>query len=259
MRRLVVLLAALLPAGRVSVLRAAGVVRAAGLVTTLGVVGTVGLVSAAGPADAAGTSWVREAQRQLAALHCDPGPADGRIGPHTRAAVVRLQSRHGLDVNGHLDRATRQLLRSGTAQRCDRRPLPRRSGAGRRIVVDQRQNWLWLVGSQGQVLAQAGIVDNPAVLRKGTWRTGSYCGRPARVVKNRSGAVYMDHFVRFAPCGIGFHRIPTYRSSGTQMHPDWYLGTDLAGDSHGCVRLSARMATRVWDFTAAGTTTVKVL
>jgi hypothetical protein len=48
-------------------------------------------------------------------------------------------------------------------------------------------------------------------------------------------------------------------STGGQIHPDWYLGTDLAGDSHGCVRLSSRMARRVWDFTEGRTTTVRVL
>ncbi|MDH2416547.1 L,D-transpeptidase family protein [Nocardioides sp. CER19] len=212
------------------------------------------------PAHGAGTAWVRQAQRALNGLRCDAGPVDGRIGLHTRSAVVRLQSRHGLPTNGHLDRATRRLLTSGTARRCDRRPVPRHSGTGRRIVVSQAQNWVWLVGARGRVVAQGGVVDNPAVLHKGTWRTGSYCGRPARVVKNQSGAVYMDHFVRFAPCGIGFHRIPTYKTTGAQMHPDWYLGTDLAGDSHGCVRLSAALATRLWDFTAGRTaTTVKVL
>ena len=237
--------------------------RLATLLTTLLTTGVVtlltGLAAPAAPASEAGTAWVRHAQRELDALHCDAGPADGRVGAHTRSAVVRLQSRHGRPTTGHLDRATRRLLASGSARRCDRRPLPRHSGTGRRIVVSQGQNWLWLVDGRGRVVAQAGIVDNPAVLEKGTWHTGSYCGRPARVVQNQSGAVHMDHFVRFAPCGIGFHRIPTYKSSGAQMHPDWYLGTNLAGDSHGCVRLSAAMATRVWGFTATGTTTVKVL
>lgn len=218
-----------------------------------------GLVGVAGHAEAAGTAWVREAQRQLNGLHCDAGPADGRVGAHTRSAVVRLQSRHGLPVNGHLDRATRKLLASGTAQRCDTRPVPAHSGKGRRIVISQEQNWLWLVGPRGRVLAQAGVVDNPKVLRKGTWRTGSYCGRPARVRLNRSGSQWLDDFVRFAPCGIGFHRIPRRMSTGAQIHPDWYLGTDLAGDSHGCIRLSKAMAERVWDFTAGRTTTVRVL
>jgi hypothetical protein len=226
---------------------------------TTGLVALATAVPATASASAGGKAWIREAQRTLDALHCDAGPVDGRVGLHTRSAVVRLQSRHHLPTSGHLDRATRRLLRSGKAQQCDRRPVPPRSGTGRRIVVSQGQNWLWLVGSDGRVVAQAGIVDNPAVLKKGTWHTGSYCGRPARVLKNQSGAVFMDHFVRFTPCGIGFHRIPTYKTTGAQMHPDWFLGTDLAGDSHGCVRLSARMATRVWDFTAGRTTTVKVL
>jgi peptidoglycan hydrolase-like protein with peptidoglycan-binding domain len=231
--------------------------RSAVLVTTvLAVLLTGGLVA---PADAAGKAWIREAQRTLNALHCDAGPVDGRVGAHTRSAVVRLQSRHGLKVDGHLDSTTRQLLRSGDAQRCDVRPVPQRSGTGRRIVISQAQNWLWLIGPRGRVVAQGGIVDNPAVLDKGTWRTGSYCGRAARVRLNRSGSLWLDDFVRFAPCGIGFHRIPRSMSSGEQIHPDWYLGTDLAGDSHGCIRLSKRMAKRVWHFTAGPATTVKVL
>jgi hypothetical protein len=128
-------------------------------------------------------------------------------------------------------------------------------------VVSQHQNWIWLVGAAGKVHAQGGIVDNPGVLRKGTWRTGSYCGRPARVQRNTStgGGLWLDHFVRFAPCGIGFHRIPRRMSTGGQIHPDHYLGTNLAGASHGCVRLSRTMANRVWQFTAGRRTTVRVV
>lgn len=231
--------------------------RPAVLLTTM--LALLPMAGPAAPADASGTVWVRQAQRQLNALHCDAGPADGRVGAHTRSAVVRLQSRHGMRTNGHLDEATRRLLRSGTAHRCDDRPLPRRSGSGRRVVISQGQNWLWLIGPRGRIVGQAGIVDNPAVLSKGTWRTGSYCGRAARVRLNTSGSLWLDDFVRFAPCGIGFHRIPRRMSTGEQIHPDWYLGTDLAGDSHGCIRLSKRMAERVWDFTSGRTTTVKVL
>lgn len=212
------------------------------------------------PAAAAdGTPWVREAQRRLNALGCDAGRVDGSLGAHTRSAVVRLQSRHGRVQTGRLDTRTRRLLASANIQRCDVRPLPARSGSGRRIVISQQQNWVWLVGSRGRVVAQAGIVDNPAVLSKGTWHTGSYCGRAARVPLNRSGSLWLDDFVRFAPCGIGFHRVPRRMSTGEQIHPDWYLGTNLAGDSHGCIRLSRAMAERVWEFTARGRTTVRVV
>lgn len=212
------------------------------------------------PASAADAA-VRRAQHRLSELHCDAGPVDGRIDSHTRSALVRFQSRHRLPQSGRLDLATRRRLGRPNALRCDRRPLPAHSGSGRRIVVSQRQNWIWLVGGAGNVQAQGGIVDNPRVLHRGAWHTGSWCGRPARVLRNRStsGAVWLDHFVRFAPCGVGFHRIPRRMSTGRQIHPDYYLGTDMAGASHGCVRLSRSMAERVWTFTARRRTTVRVV
>jgi hypothetical protein len=216
------------------------------------------VVSLGGLLAPAHASTATALQGRLNALGCDAGPKDGMIGQHTRSAIVRFQTRLGHSATGRLTAAERKRLTSTTAPRCDVRPVPAGTGKGRRIVISQRQNWIWLVRADGTVAAQAGIVDNPAVLRKGRWHTGSYCGRPARVVKNQSGSVYMDNFVRFAPCGIGFHRIPTYKSSGRQMHPDWYLGTDLAGDSHGCVRVSAAMSRTIWSFTARGRTTVVV-
>lgn len=199
-------------------------------------------------------------QGRLNALGCDAGPRDGHVGRHTRAAIVRFQTRIGHRATGRLTAGEKRRLQSTSAPRCDLRPVPARSGAGRRIVISQRQNWIWLIRSDGTVRAQAGVVDNPSVLRRGRWHTGSYCGRPARVVKNQSGNLHLDNFVRFAPCGVGFHRIPTYKSSGHQMHPDWYLGTNLAGDSHGCIRVSAAMSRTIWAFTAAKRrTTVVVL
>lgn len=226
------------------------------LVTTV-----LALLAPALPTVAAADAGVVKAQRRLNALRCDAGPVDGRLGAHTRTALIRFQSRHRLQQSGALGPVTRKALYSPRAKRCDRRPVPPRSGAGRRIVISQHQNWVWLVGPRGGVQAQGGMVDNPRVLRKGTWRTGSYCGRPARVRLNRStsGAYWLDHFVRFAPCGIGFHRIPRRMATGRQMHPDWYLGTSMVGASAGCVRVSRRMAVRIWRFTAGRRTTVRVV
>lgn len=211
----------------------------------------------ASPAGAAGLT-VAQAQRRLAALGCDPGRADGELGAWTRAAVVRFQSRHAMAQTGRLDATTRQRLAASSAARCDRRPVPAASGTGRRIVASQRQNWVWLVGADGSVLAQGGMVDNPAELRPGSYATGSYCGRAARVVRNRSGSLWLDHFVRFAACGFGFHRIPRSMSTGEQIHADHFLGTDTFR-SHGCFRVSSRMARTVWDFTASRRTTVRVV
>ncbi len=209
------------------------------------------------PAHAAGLT-VTQAQRRLAALGCDPGRADGKVGPWTRSAVVRFQSRHALAQTGRLDATTRRRLAASSAGRCDARPVPARSGSGRRIVASQRQNWVWVVDAKDRVVAQGGMVDNPGELSPGSYATGSYCGRAARVVRNRSGSLWLDHFVRFASCGFGFHRIPRSMSSGAQIHPDHYLGTDFS-TSHGCLRLSSRLARTVWDFTASRRTTVRVV
>ena len=70
-------------------------------------------------------------------------------------------------------------------------------------------------------------------------------------------SLYLNNFVRFAPCGIGFHQIPTYKSSGAQIHADWLLGTNYRA-SHGCIRVSASMSVAIWSF-AAGATRVVVM
>jgi hypothetical protein len=211
------------------------------------------LVSRPAPADAA-EAWVVKAQRRLNSLHCNAGPADGTIGPRTRSAVLRFQSRHRMAQTGKLSAPVRARLHRADARRCDLRPVPQGSGLGRRIVLSQAQNWVWLVGPRGGVIAQGGIVDLPSALPKGGHVTGSYCGRAARVKHNMdlSGRLWLDNFVRFAPCGIGFHRIPRYRSTGRQIHPDWHLGTNMA-QSHGCIRLSQPLSLRLWHFTARRT------
>ncbi|MBZ5738738.1 L,D-transpeptidase family protein [Nocardioides mangrovi] len=221
--------------------------------TTLG----TGLSTAAAAAPA--RSWVVEAQRTLNHLGCDSGRPDGRVDRQVRAAAVRFQAASGTPQSGHLTSDTRRRLRADDAPRCDRRPVPAGSGRGRRVVVSQAQNWLWLVGPRGRTLAQGGMIDNTRELRPGSYTTGSYCGRAARIARNSdySGRLWLDDFVRFAPCGIGFHRIPRYKSTGRQIHADWLLGTDLAA-SHGCLRLSAVMAGKVWRFTARRTV-VRVL
>jgi putative peptidoglycan binding protein/L,D-transpeptidase-like protein len=210
------------------------------------------------PAEAATKAGILKAQKRLNALHCSAGPVDGKAGTWTRSAVLRFQSRHGLPQSGRFTAKTRARLYAENARRCDVRPVPAHSGKGRRIVLSQKQNWVWLVDSENEVIAQGGIVDNPGVLHRGSFKTGSYCGRSARVKLNRSGSLWLDNFVRFAPCGIGFHRIPRSMASGRQIHADHLLGTNLA-TSHGCIRVSAAMSKRIWKMTAGPRTPVKVL
>jgi hypothetical protein len=155
-----------------------------------------------------------------------------------------------------LDGTTRTRLYADRQVRCDRRPVP--GGAtGRRIVISQQQNYVWLVRTDGIVAAQAGIVDNPRYLRAGTYRSGSKCGRAAKIRNNSdaSGRLRLHSFTRFAPCGIGFHQIPQYRSNGAQIHPDLLLGTNYK-ESHGCIRVSRSMSNTIWDFATVGTKVV---
>ncbi len=205
----------------------------------------------------AGTSEKR-AQRQLNALGCNAGPADGRIGERTRTGIIRFQAANGLAQSGRLTKETRKRMYGDRQVRCDRRPVAR-SGAGRRVVISQRQNYVWLVRENGSVVAQGGMIDNTRVLKPGSTRVGSYCGRSPKIRMNSdySGRLWLNHFVRFAPCGVGFHRIPVEKSSGNQIHPDWLLGTNLR-ESSGCIRLSSRLASQLWDFAGVGTRVVVV-
>lgn len=204
----------------------------------------------AGAAQDSARDWVVKAQKRLNELHCSAGAPNGEIGAWTRSAVVRFQSRVGMDQNGHLTARTRKALYADDAPRCDKRPVPAGSGHGRRIVISQKQNWIWLVDPRGRTVAQGGMVDNTSVLSRGSYAVGSYCGRTARIRLNQStsGNVWLDNFVRFAPCGIGFHRIPRSKSTGRQIHADWVLGTNMS-ESHGCIRLSRALSVKVWNFT----------
>ena len=66
--------------------------------------------SGAAPAPQDRRSMVRSAQRALADAGLDPGPADGLMGPKTRAAVIAYQRRVGIEADGEIDAALLQRL-----------------------------------------------------------------------------------------------------------------------------------------------------
>jgi peptidoglycan hydrolase-like protein with peptidoglycan-binding domain/DNA invertase Pin-like site-specific DNA recombinase len=57
-----------------------------------------------------GSPRVRSLQARLRDLGLRPGPVDGRFGPRTQAAVMRLQAAAGAPLSGVVDDATRRLL-----------------------------------------------------------------------------------------------------------------------------------------------------
>jgi peptidoglycan hydrolase-like protein with peptidoglycan-binding domain len=230
--------------------------RAAKMVAAAAVCAVVVVAGTSLSADALTTEGIRRAQERLNTLGCNAGPINGAFGIVAKTATIRFQSANGLEQTGRLNLATRQRLYSERPTRCNARPVPRR-GTGRRIVLSQRQNWLWLIGPAGRVQSQGGMVDNPSVLAPGTYYTGPKCGRAAKIRDNSdySGDLRLHNFVRFVPCGIGFHQIPLYWSNGVQIHRNLYLGTNLKA-SHGCIRVSRAMSERIWDFATIGTKVV---
>jgi Putative peptidoglycan binding domain/L,D-transpeptidase catalytic domain len=211
------------------------------------------VVSAPGHA----SDWATKAQRRLNVLGCNAGPVDGTVGTRTRTGIIRFQAANRLPQTGSLNDTTTRRLYGARQVHCDRRPVPGAGAGGRRIVLSQKQNYVWLVRSGGAVVAQGGIVDNPRSLRAGSYRSGPKCGRAGRIRNNSdaSGRLRLHNFTRFAPCGIGFHQIPQYRSSGAQIHPDFLLGTDYR-ESHGCIRVSRQLSGRIWAFATTGTKVV---
>src|ERR671914_2867266 len=84
------------------------------------------LARGAGYAQRAGSPRVKELQRELRRNGLRPGPIDGRYGPRTEAAVLRLQRRQGLPAKGVVDARTRRVL-AAAPQRRGGRPADRRT------------------------------------------------------------------------------------------------------------------------------------
>ncbi|WP_293772608.1 L,D-transpeptidase [Sporichthya sp.] len=171
-------------------------------------------------------------------------------------AVIRFQAANGMTQSGRLTKATMKRMQKNNAVACDDRPVPSHSGKGRRIVMSQGQNWIWLVNADGSVKAQGGIVDNDW-LPQDVYYTGAQCGKPARsrYRTDRSGGLQINYFVRFHDCIVGFHEIPVSKRTGRPIHPDYYAGTDLS-KSHGCIRMPHPLIKHLYDFAAVRTKVV---
>ncbi len=130
--------------------------------------------------------------------------------------------------------------------------LPAGSGTGRRIVFDQSDQRVWLVGSDGSIvrtyLVSGSLTDN---LQPGIYKVQSR-SRHATAF-DYSGT--MEYFVRFTTgrnAPIGFHSVPK-DNSGALEQTKQQLGTRL---SAGCVRQWLPDAISLWEFAPIGTRVV---
>jgi hypothetical protein len=128
-------------------------------------------------------------------------------------------------------------------------PVPDDSGDGRRIVFDQSDQRVWLVGDDEDVertyLVSGSLYDN---LDPGTYSVYSRSENAWGI--DDSGT--MMYFVRFTEgtngAAIGFHDIPIDEGAPVQTVAD--LGTP---QSHGCVRQEREDAIALWEFAPIGT------
>jgi hypothetical protein len=118
--------------------------------------------------------------------------------------------------------------------------LPANSGKGRRVVIQQDSKHVWLVGSNGKVVADQPVTDNPKKLSVGKYfiTTDPYSFEE---VAKPWGKIKLWHFQGFASEGdIGFHLIPAYvggKNDGCLVQKESQLGSKK-GLSGGCIRVS---------------------
>jgi peptidoglycan hydrolase-like protein with peptidoglycan-binding domain/DNA invertase Pin-like site-specific DNA recombinase len=123
----------------------------------------------AGYAEPAGAPRVRRLQRELRRAGLRPGPVDGKFGPRTEAAVIRLQRRRGLSPDGVVDPRTRAALtrpaggdKARFAERqpdAGERPTPTRIEMTRAVPPEAAEEWLVLTALVAVLLgALAGLL-----------------------------------------------------------------------------------------------------
>ncbi|HET7901683.1 MAG TPA: L,D-transpeptidase family protein [Candidatus Nanopelagicales bacterium] len=133
------------------------------------------------------------------------------------------------------------------------RPLPARSGTGRRIVYAERTAHLWIVGADGTVLRDYKVTGRADRPRPGTYHVFS----KSRTTSNPKEKLRFDLMIRFthgatgAP--IGFHTIPK-RDDGTPIQSEKDLGRAIG--MGGCVRQSRADAEWLYSWSRVGDTVV---
>lgn len=159
--------------------------------------------------------------------------------------LIPHQNPNAQDVARALDRVKRPV---------DPVALPEHSGKGRRVVLSQSDQRVWLVKSDGSILRTylvSGSEHNN--LHPGTYQVAAHF-RHATAYDHASHMQYFVQFARGDNAAIGFHDIPV-SNSGKPLQTKDELGTRL---SSGCIRQYRPNAIALWKFAPVGTTVVVV-
>ena len=134
--------------------------------------------------------------------------------------------------------------------------LPANSGTGRRAVYSKSLQKVWVVDSSNR------LIKEHRVSGKLTWcdpRPGEYrvFSRSRYTFAIQNPSIIWGYMVRFTKgCNggnIGFHEIPTDKTTGYKVQSVSQLGTPLSG---GCVRQAVSDAVWMWNWAYVGTKVV---
>jgi hypothetical protein len=181
------------------------------LAVVLGLVVVSPEAAAATSASMQRPSSVRDVQRDLARLNfLPPSQVDGKLGPHTRHAIMAFQQWTGLTADGIAGPQTLDKLRTATAPRAGNR------GPSRRIEI-HRAKGITLLVEGGKVVR---AIHSSAGKRGYETPAGAY--RIERKVLNdwsrpyRTWMPYASYFYR----GYALHQRSFRTSAGRYPSPD---------------------------------------
>ena len=130
--------------------------------------------------------------------------------------------------------------------------LPANSGVGRRVVYQNKLQWVWVVDANNKVRETMPVSGRRGVPKPGEYRVTSQSLRSYSLDFEGVWFVNMTRFA-FGPAGgnIGFHAIPT--KDGKVLQTEEQLGTFQGS---GCIRMAPDYAKLIFKFATRGTKVV---
>lgn len=182
-----------------------------------------------------------------------PGLLVGGAVPALLVVAAVLAALSGMFAPGTTRAVASSMSQESTSRAMSPLPSPpAQSGTGRRVVFDQSDQRVWLVGADGTV-ERTYLVSgsNRNNVSPGTYRVKSH----SRYARSYNGNGTFEYFVRFTEgrnAPIGFHSVTVKRNGELKL-----ARSDLGKPSSpGCVEQWRDDAVALWEFAPVGTAVV---
>jgi N-acetylmuramoyl-L-alanine amidase len=175
-------------------------------------------------------SAVRSLQKDLAALGCWCGSADGSFGPTTKQAVYALQKIADLSKDGVVGPKTRAALKKGV------RPSPRIT-SGTAFEIDKKKQLIYCI-SKGRLtyVLNTSTGSGKRYYSGGRWKTAT--------TPSGDFSMYRLHSSGWESAPLGRLYRAGYYDRGWAIHGSTSIPPYAA--SHGCSRLSVAATDMLW-------------